>query len=74
MNCLSRAPQAVIPRNNREEQVNRRVIRTFNQTFRVYIFLFYFIYYFFFHFLNDLFMGKYMELCILCFLGVENIM
>ena len=41
MSCLSRAPQPVIPRNNREEQVNRRVIRTSNQTFRVYIYIFF---------------------------------
>jgi len=43
MNCLSKAPQAVIPRNNREEQVDRRVIRISNQTFRVYIFFILFI-------------------------------
>jgi hypothetical protein len=72
MSCLSRSPQAVRPITSRMDQVNRVVSRqtSNNQTFTVCISFFFFIVTLLF--LKKLFMGKYMELCILCFLGVEN--
>lgn len=67
MSCFSRASQAVLPNRDRNEQVNRVVNRTYVNKVCIFYFFYYFI-------LKELFMGKYMELCILCFLGVENIM
>ena len=74
MNCLSRSSQAVRPVTSRIEQVNRAVTRKTNtdQNFTVCIFFFFFYLSLLLYYFKNLFMGKYMELCILYFLGVES--
>ena len=67
MNYFSQALQVVLPNRDRNEQVSRVVNRTYVNKVCIFYFFYYFI-------LKELFMGKYMELYILYFLSVENIM